>query len=543
VSRDEEMIHEASSSDDSSESEAEEEPAPRKRKTPVAKKSRKSSTSATTAASAAAGKKTPASAGKKKKGTGGGKKTAAASSSSAGPVNRRQAVAALKTLDKKFVTEPQDETEENSLLVALLRSYNSHGEGGGAKKPKRGATAATEDGESFYTAGIQQIVQGVVEEYGQNSVATEVNLFNLILRSVGGDSDSLLDPETTDLESMTDEDFDGLIQKILKDMTAVPADRTPFLANTTKLTVAQAEYRKIFQEFWYRLVQTALTSEDGEKKERFRVEMARNLVTHMAEMLTLGVPDIRLGILTAVYQMSLAMLERTNELNGKLKTAERQLAVAKRNKQERKKDFLVEQIESWKRTVDDLESYVSDMIVSTVIVKRYRDSCEFARVATLEALTQYCTARPDLFVTNMYLKYFGWMLSDHVAAVRVAAVKGLLIPLEKDNVDNEAMDKVLSKFLGRLTDMAKDTDPEVQEVAMALLLKLLRNEYFEKVEDDQIWEQINSMALLPGASPTFRRDALYFVLDQLPPFDTGTAKTEREAVDQIDQLALWYVFE
>ena len=241
----------------------------------------------------------------------------------------------------------------------------------------------------------------------------------------------------------------------------------------------------------------------------------------------------------AVYQMSIAMLERTVELQAKLSTAERQLAVAKRNKQERKKESLVKQIESWKRTVDDLQSFVSEMTVSTIIIKRYRDNSEFARVATLEALSQFCVTRPDLYVTNMYLKYFGWMLSDLVPAVRVAAVKGLLVPLENESVDPEAMEKVLSKFLSRLTDMTADTDTQVQDSAMALLLKLLRTDYFENVEDDRIWEHINSMALLQEGSPTFRRDALYFVLDQLSSFDSGTAKTEREAVDQLDQLAQW----
>lgn len=525
-----------SSSEEEEESEAEEEaPPPRKRRTPV--KSQKLKRSSAAAASSTKKKSpTATSAAKKRKGGGGAKK----GSTAAGPITRAQAVAALKSLEKKYIEYPDDdeteETEENSLVVALFSSYS---DGGTGKKKKRGAS--TDENESFYTAGLQKIAQRVIEEYGENSVATEVNLFNLILRSVGGDRKSLLDPEKSDLEEMTDEEFDELIQTILSDMEDVPADRTPFVANTTKLTTGQSEYRKIFSEFWYRLAQTSLTVEGSGKSERFRVETTRDLVAHMAELLSLGVPDIRMGILTAVYQMSRAMLERTVELRNKVTTAERQLAVAKRSKQQRKEESLAEQIDSWKRTIDDCEKFVQEMVVSTVIVKRYRDSCEFIRVATLETLTEFCVIRPDLFVTNMYLKYFGWMLSDHDAGVRVASIKGLLVPLEKESVDTDAMDKVLGKFLSRLTDMTTDVNQGVQEVAMALLLKLLRCDYFEKVKDDSIWDRINAMALDTDASPTFRRDALYFVLEQIEDFDAGPSKTEREAVDQIAKLSLWYV--
>ena len=134
------------------------------------------------------------------------------------------------------------------------------------------------------------------------------------------------------------------------------------------------------------------------------------------------------------------------------------------------------------------------------------------------------------------------MLSDHDAGVRKTAIQGLLIPLEKESADTDAMDNVLAKFLGRLTDMTADVDLNVQETAMALLLKLLRSDYFEKVEDDSIWDRINSMSLDMDATPTFRRDALSFVLEQIEEFDDGTATTERKAVDQLTKLSQWYAF-
>lgn len=532
-------MRDAASSEEESESEAEEEeePAPRKRQAPA-----KKSPGQGVAAASARAAKTP-----RGKGRRAGRGAAAkAAGGGAAPPTRRQAVQALKTLASKFIQDPDKETEENSLVAALLSSYKDGDDSSAsAKNKKRGG-----GGSSFYTAGLQSVARRVVQQYGDDPNGTDVQLFNLILRSAG--AESVLDPEKDDLESMTDDDFADLMENAISEMEDVAADRIPFTANTAKLTVAQAEYRKIFEEFWFRLAETALTDsaatsggdrqpDGGGGSERFRVEVARDLVTHMAELLTLGIPDVRMGLVTAVYQMSLAMLERTVEVQGKLATAERQLTVARRSKQQRKAEALAKQMGSWKRTVDDLEAFVTDMVVSTVIVKRYRDRCEFIRVATLEALTQFCTVRPDLFVSNMYLKYFGWMLSDEVPAVRVAAIKGLLVPLEKEEVDAELMDKVLLKFSSRLTDMTTDVDSQVQEAALTLLLKLLRNDFFDNVEDDRLWEQINFRSLDPDTTPQVRRDALHFVLEQLEAFDSGTAKTEREAVEQLSTLAQWYV--
>ena len=475
----------------------------------------------------------------KKKGGGGGRSARGVAHKAGGgaPATRRQATTALQSLAKKCILDPEDETEENSLLVALLSSYKNDGD---SKKKRGGGT--TDGGSSIYTAGLQKIAQRVIQEYGENPSATQVNLFNLILRSVGGNT--VLDPATTDLESMADKDFEKLVIQIAGEMEDLPADHTPLVANTTKLTVAQAEFRKIFEEFWYQLGKTALTysAPTGEKNgsERFRVELARDLVQRMADLLTLWIPDIRLGLVTAIYQMGRAMLERTVELQTKLATAERQLTVAKRSRQQRKEEALEEQIESWKRTVDDIEAFATDMVVQSVVVKRYRDSCEFIRVATLEALGQFCTIRPDLYATSIYLKYFGWMLSDEVPAVRIAAIKGLLVPLEKEEaVDTEVMERILTKFVGRLTDLSTDVELEVQEAAMALLLQYLRNDFFETVVDDDIWSRINHRVLDDSTTPTVRRDALYFVLDQMEAFDSGTAKTEREAVDQLESLSHW----
>eukprot|EP00986_Skeletonema_menzelii_P009966 scaffold4669_cov108-Skeletonema_menzelii.AAC.3 len=143
--------------------------------------------------------------------------------------------------------------------------------------------------------------------------------------------------------------------------------------------------------------------------------------------------------------------------------------------------------------------------------------------------------------------------------VRVAALNGLLQPFKKvqdaqegkelapadeflmiDKIDLSLLENVIGKFLSRITLSIKDPKPEVQEIAMKVLLMLLKNGFLDDCEDDEIWDTINQRALSERASPSVRRDALYFVLDQLEAFDDdneGSESSERKRAQQLDAIA------
>ena len=51
------------------------------------------------------------------------------------------------------------------------------------------------------------------------------------------------------------------------------------------------------------------------------------------------------------------------------------------------------------------------------------------KVSCIDALARMTTQRPDFFLMDKYLKYFGWLLSDKAEHVRIAALTGLLRPI------------------------------------------------------------------------------------------------------------------
>jgi cohesin complex subunit SA-1/2 len=522
------------------------------------------------------------------------KNTRANAGTSSGSAPTRRAVqTALTALAKKVLD--QTETPETSLVAALLSSYKD-GSNAGTNKARRGTTG-NKDNETIYTAQLEKIAHTVIQEHGTDPNKAQVSLFNLLFRSVGGTTATNLDYTDTDLEAVSEDEWMELITGIVKEMQTTPTDRILLCAdpsgaahaaaknnnNNTNTTKSQAsvgarEYRKIYEEFWYLLGKVALAgsvqqaatksskgkdSDDSDDEDsdsddksttapadnsRFQVELARDLVARLIEMVGVGQPDIRAAATAAVYQLGTAMLERTVELNAKLLTATRQLNVAKRAKMARKAEALKLQVDSWKRTVADLEEIVKDTILG-VFMNRYRDSNMYIRANSLRALGTYTLIRPDMLLVGSYLKYFGWLLSDKETCVREQAVLGFLGPfrevaLAKGKREASPMDmsnakSVIEKFLPRLADCAIDVDFQVQERAMELLLVLMREDFLESLDNDDIWEQINLQALARDTTPAVRRDALYFIIDQLEAFDSGPAKTEAKMVERIDGIAQW----
>lgn len=445
--------------------------------------------------------------------------------------DRRQTVTALASLAKKVLTD-FEETPENSLAAALLLCVRDDSKSK-KQQPQRSSSAATADIESYYTAGLQAVAKRVVAQVKDDARTVEISLLNLIFRCLG--ETSMLKADT-ELENMTDEEWALNIEQTVEEMEDTPIDRVLLTCNPSKASVGVLKFRKIFSEFWYHLATAALAA-DG-NGGRFQVEWVRDTVARLIELVGVGVPDIRFALSTAIYQMGHAMLDHTVELRSKLATAERQLSVAVRSNSEQKAKALTERIDSWTRIVADLEEIVKETVMA-VFAHRFKDSKSYIRVASLEALTKYCLSRPDIFVSSYYLKYFGWMLSDLASEVRLAAVQALLAPL-KTKMDTSGMNSVLAKFRGRLADCVLDVDLQVQEAAMELLLLLLRKDHFAQEENDRVWMQINNRALGYNTTPVVRRDALYFVMEQLSAFDDGPAHSEREAVAQLVALGQWY---
>ena len=240
---------------------------------------------------------------------------------------------------------------------------------------------------------------------------------------------------------------------------------------------------------------------------RYDAELVTNLINRLQDINNVGQPDVRAAAVVAAYKVGQAVLDKTVHLSTRLDVAQRQLKAAKkqggRSGGSDKVESLQHQVDSLKRTLADLdEGVIQNTMMNGIFVHRYRDSSPHTRVASLQALSVMTLQRPDMFLRDKYLKYFGWMMSDKEVIVRMAAISGLLAPFEAiqkaststdsavlkaaERIDLSLLQHVVTKFLPRLADGVIDESLLVQEKAMAFLLSLLREGFLDEIEDDNL---------------------------------------------------------
>lgn len=495
---------------------------------------------------------------------------------------RKAVQSALATLANKILDDSEKPTK--SLLADLLYSFKARDPSAEDNNMEFLAKYSTAK-QSPYTKNLAEVAMRVIDEHNDDPNSTQVALYNLLFRSVGTNVDFLLDPDEIDLENCANEEFDACLNHVVKGMEQTPIEHVLLLVegSSGRSSVAAEEYQSIYREFWYLLAAIALSDslsgnttnappiansddesdDDDESKDdlgqhvpqgyRFQLEMVREILRRMIEVSCLGQGDLRAGTVIAVYQMGIAILERTVELKDKLATAERQLKVAKKARMKVKSETLQAQVDSWSRMNTELESLVTETIMG-LFMKRYKDTVPQIRAISMECMSRFMLIRPDVFFTNSYMKYLGWMLSDKSPIVREKALTGLLAPFKaneeisnkrgrgqssKKRIDTTLMTMIATKFCSRIADCTMDVEVVVQERATELLLAFSRDLLLEKVDDAEIWKQINSRALADDTSPKVRRMALMFVIEQLQAFDEQSVSSEADAVERINALITW----
>jgi len=403
---------------------------------------------------------------------------------------------------------------------------------------------------------LEELCRSVTSLYSTDPNAAQCQLLNLIFRSIGCSSSKQLSHEIHTLEDMDNDQWTLVLTDLVEDMlfshkdivllgadprVASKNSSAIYSESTTAEQQVTREYRRIYGEFWYVFALVALSSDVSSQEDkrvslgtpsRFDAELVRDIILRVTELVSVGQPDIRAAATLAALQMGHAILDRTLHLSDKLATATRQYeASVKQRKSGQKAESLKIHIDTLKRATEELAELVTGPIVNGIFMHRYRDSHPCIRSLCLASLSKMSCQRPDIFLCDKYLKYFGWLMSDKAECVRYEALGGLLTPFEEagnTDIDTTKLWHVTEKFLPRIADCTLDVCVQVQERAMIMLLNMLRNGFLDEMDDDAIWNQINLRSLSPNTSDAVRRDALYFIMEQLEAFDEDDESIEAE---------------
>ncbi|QPG76749.1 hypothetical protein FOA43_004143 [Brettanomyces nanus] len=129
-----------------------------------------------------------------------------------------------------------------------------------------------------------------------------------------------------------------------------------------------------------------------------------------------------------------------------------------------------------------LEKQVKN-IFNTFFVHRYRDTNANLRKECIYHLGLWMKQLPEIFFKPIYLRYFGWLLTDPVPSVRIQVMKSL-IPLYQRPSTISALRLFSNHFKDILLKMAThEVDVPLVNGAIALLSEMVKNGF---LDDDQI---------------------------------------------------------
>ncbi|KAF5839476.1 hypothetical protein DUNSADRAFT_650 [Dunaliella salina] len=160
---------------------------------------------------------------------------------------------------------------------------------------------------------------------------------------------------------------------------------------------------------------------------------------------------------------------------------------------------LQRQVDSYHRQDDSINAWV-DSLIKSVFAVRFRDVAPSIRALVISSFGQWIMIGPASFLSDAYLKYLGWALSDRDASVRFATISALK-NLYTNPANAAGMRDFKGRFLGRMMELPYDVSEAVAAAGMELLATLVQ---LQEVEYSQMRDVYG---LLADESPFIREAA------------------------------------
>ena len=133
-----------------------------------------------------------------------------------------------------------------------------------------------------------------------------------------------------------------------------------------------------------------------------------------------------------------------------------------------------EKISDLKKKVITIENIINDLFTG-IFKFRNRDKSEIIRSLCLKYLGEWMIEYPDVFISDYYLRYLGWALSDEKFKVRLNALISIENILESDHADK--IESFVKYFEKRLVSMLKDVHPSVTISAIRVASHLVKSSF------------------------------------------------------------------
>ena len=161
---------------------------------------------------------------------------------------------------------------------------------------------------------------------------------------------------------------------------------------------------------------------------------------------------------------------------------------------------LAEALSETQARIRGAERMIADAFTK-IFTHRFRDVDAHVRAQCMQSIGAWMRAHPLFFLSDVYLKYLGWSLSDKDPRVR-RAVLAALRALYAASAENLAlMDTFNARFQPRIAEMLHDVDASVAVEAIGTLAALHRRRESRPARRCSRWRRCSSTATRACAPP------------------------------------------
>lgn len=303
--------------------------------------------------------------------------------------------------------------------------------------------------------------------------------------------------------------------------------------------------RAIMEDFLASLVQTAhalrILHDD--------VVFIENIMVWVTAMSSSTIRPFRHTATVVLIAIATAFCNILKEVANSIATTTRQ-----KEGEEKRKSVNKARVAALKAKIEEIETrregaqrWMLD-IFDTVFIHRYRDVDPKIRADCAAALGTWILICPDVFFEGSYLRYLGWLLSDHHHQVRLEVVKQLL-KLYQDNENLGRLRAFTERFRPRMVEVAaQDAEPGIRALAIELLDAIREMGLLEPDDVDSIGRLIfdTEAKVRKAVAPFFAAnvdDSLEAVVEELGGEEGLEDAIGEEAEDDYDSPhRLWLKF-
>lgn len=167
-------------------------------------------------------------------------------------------------------------------------------------------------------------------------------------------------------------------------------------------------------------------------------------------------------------QIVLSLSKIANSIREQLQHPQR-ITNAQRSRGAETTSRLKKKLDKMHQQIMDIE-YLINGHFSGVFKRRYRDRVPLIRTISIKYLCDWMLSYSSVFVSDHYLKYIGWALSDRDASCRLNAVQCLTKLCSVANLPH--MENFISFYHNRILKMPCDVDSGVSASAIQLVALL-----------------------------------------------------------------------